>query len=160
MPLLKIDGKEIEIDLTVTKEKYEDVVSPIFQKAIDISQKLLKNNKFSGSDLETILMIGGPTFSETFREMLRNQITSNLNTSIDPMTAVAKGAPSHQGRLRVATKYVNIARKFYAEQGRQADLIKAETKFFLETIEPGFCRSNRFLQCFLKSTTNRHDLTH
>ena len=35
------DGKEIEIDLTVTKEKYEDVVSPIFQKAIDISQKLL-----------------------------------------------------------------------------------------------------------------------
>ena len=40
------------------------------------------------------------------------------------MTAVAKGAPSHQGRLRVATKYVNIARKFYAEQGRQADLIK------------------------------------
>jgi ATP phosphoribosyltransferase len=40
------------------------------------------------------------------------------------MTAAAKGAPSHQGRLRVATKYVNIARKFYAEQGRQADLIK------------------------------------
>ena len=29
-----------------------------------------------------------------------------------------------QGRLRVATKYINIARQFYAEQGRQADLIK------------------------------------
>ena len=29
-----------------------------------------------------------------------------------------------KGRLRVATKYINVARQFYAEQGRQADLIK------------------------------------
>ena len=40
------------------------------------------------------------------------------------MTAVPVGAPPQTGRLRVATKYVNVARQFYAEQGRQADLIK------------------------------------
>jgi len=34
------------------------------------------------------------------------------------------GAPPQKGRLRVATKYINIARQYYAEQGRQADLIK------------------------------------
>ena len=40
------------------------------------------------------------------------------------MTAVPVGVPPQTGRLRVATKYVNVARQFYAEQGRQADLIK------------------------------------
>ena len=40
------------------------------------------------------------------------------------MTAVPVGVSSSQGRLRVATKYVNIARQFYAQKGTQADLIK------------------------------------
>ena len=29
-----------------------------------------------------------------------------------------------KGRLRVATKFVNVAKAFYAEQGRQVDIIK------------------------------------
>ncbi len=41
------------------------------------------------------------------------------------MTAMLKGAELPlTGRLRVATKYVNIARKFFASQGRQIDPIK------------------------------------
>ena len=40
------------------------------------------------------------------------------------MTAVPAGVSLSQGRLRVATKYVNIARQFYAQKGTQADLIK------------------------------------
>ncbi|MBC8185737.1 Hsp70 family protein [candidate division KSB1 bacterium] len=86
------DGNEIEIDLSVTKEQYEEVVKPIFQKAIDLSLNLLKNNKLLGSDLNTVLMIGGPTFSETLRNMIREQITEKVNVSIDPMTVVAIGA--------------------------------------------------------------------
>ena len=37
-------------------------------------------------------MIGGPTFSETLRNMIRDQISDKLDVSIDPMTAVAQGA--------------------------------------------------------------------
>jgi ATP phosphoribosyltransferase len=35
----------------------------------------------------------------------------------------AEAAPAH-GRLRVATKYVNVARRYFARQGRQIELIK------------------------------------
>jgi len=69
------EGKEIWLDISVTKKHYDKVVMPIFQRAIDLTIKLLKNNKLSGSDLTTVLMIGGPTFSETLRNMIRNQIT-------------------------------------------------------------------------------------
>ena len=86
------DGNEMEIDLTVARSDYEDVVMPIFQRAVDLSKALLQKNQLSGLDLKTILMIGGPTFSETLRDMVRTQITENINISIDPMIAVAKGA--------------------------------------------------------------------
>lgn len=40
------------------------------------------------------------------------------------MTAGVAGASSKEGRMRVATKFVNIARRYYAEQGRQVDVVK------------------------------------
>jgi ATP phosphoribosyltransferase len=40
------------------------------------------------------------------------------------MTAGAVGAPEPKGRLRVATKFVIVAKRYYAEQGRQVDIIK------------------------------------
>lgn len=40
------------------------------------------------------------------------------------MTAGAVGVSEPSGRLRVATKFVNIAKRYYAEQGRQVEVIK------------------------------------
>ncbi|MCK5682161.1 Hsp70 family protein, partial [bacterium] len=86
------DGEELELNITVTLETFERVVKPIFQQAVDISIEMLKRNNLSGSDLFTVLMVGGPTFLETLRSMLREQLTDKIDISIDPMTVVAKGA--------------------------------------------------------------------
>lgn len=40
------------------------------------------------------------------------------------MTAAHKDAPKPQGRLRVATKYVKTAQRFFADKGIQAEIIK------------------------------------
>ena len=40
------------------------------------------------------------------------------------MTAAPVGYQPGNGRLRVATKYTQVAREFYAQRGRQIDLIK------------------------------------
>ena len=40
------------------------------------------------------------------------------------MTAAHKDAPPPKGRLRVATKYVKIAQRYFASQGIQAEIIK------------------------------------
>lgn len=40
------------------------------------------------------------------------------------MVAALKDAPPVSGRIRVATKFVNTARRYFASQGRQADVIK------------------------------------
>lgn len=40
------------------------------------------------------------------------------------MTAKLKDAQFPPGRLKVATKFINVARRYFAAQGRQVDLIK------------------------------------
>ncbi len=40
------------------------------------------------------------------------------------MTAIPKDAPEIKNRVRVATKYVNIASRYFAERGIQAEFIK------------------------------------
>ncbi len=40
------------------------------------------------------------------------------------MTAYHKDAPEYRGRIRVATKYVKIAKSYFASKGIQADIIK------------------------------------
>ncbi len=84
-----------------------------------------------GSDVATYVQFGAADIGVAGKDLLLEHQGDGYYEPLDLgiarcklMTAVAKGAPSHQGRLRVATKYVNIARKFYAEQGRQVDLIK------------------------------------
>lgn len=86
------DGEEIELDLTVTQQQVFDAMRPIFQKAVDICKVLMQKNNLKGSDLNKLILVGGPTHSPLIRQMLRTQITPNVDTSIDPMTAVATGA--------------------------------------------------------------------
>lgn len=86
------EGEDIVIDMEISQLELQPVVAPIFQKAINICKDLLKRNNLQGSDLDSLILVGGPTYSPVLREMLKEQITPNVDTSVDPMTAVAKGA--------------------------------------------------------------------
>ena len=86
------EGTDIELDMIITQEQIKSVLTPIFQKAVDICKELLERNNLNGSQLDSLILVGGPTHSPIIRQMLKEQITSNVDTSVDPMTAVAKGA--------------------------------------------------------------------
>ncbi len=86
------DGVAVKEDFTITREIFNQQVEPIFQQAIDICLNLFDEHNIKPSDLDKILLVGGPTQIPYFREMIRNQLQIELDTSIDPMTAVATGA--------------------------------------------------------------------
>lgn len=86
------DGEEMELDLTVSQSDVFDVMRPYFQKAVDICKNLVSRNHLSSSQINKLILVGGPTHSPLIRQMLKDQITPNVDTSIDPMTAVATGA--------------------------------------------------------------------
>lgn len=86
------DGEEYEIDLTVTKDEVYNVIRPLFQKAVDICKDLLKRNNLTSRQISKLILVGGPTHSPLIREMLKEQVSPNIDSSINPMTAVAEGA--------------------------------------------------------------------
>lgn len=86
------DGEEMELDLTVSQSEVFDVMRPYFQKAVDICKELVNRNHLSLSQINKLILVGGPTHSPLIRQILKDQITPNVDTSIDPMTAVATGA--------------------------------------------------------------------
>ncbi|RIV31537.1 Hsp70 family protein [Flagellimonas lutimaris] len=95
------EGEEFELDITVTQSDMEKAVSPVFQKAIDVSLELLKRNNLMGSSLDSLILVGGPTYSPVLRRMLEEQICVP-DTSADPMTVVSKGAALYASTIDVS----------------------------------------------------------
>jgi molecular chaperone DnaK len=92
LPFEDENGEEPEIDISITQADMKRVCGPIFQKAIDITKDLLKRNNLKEADINSLILVGGPTYSPVLRQMLKEQITEKVDTSVDPMTVVAKGA--------------------------------------------------------------------
>lgn len=86
------NGEEFELDITLTKDLIAPCLEPHFQKAINHCKDLLARQNITGSQLSSIILVGGPTYTPLLRQMIREQISDKVNTSIDPMTAVATGA--------------------------------------------------------------------
>jgi molecular chaperone DnaK len=110
LPFTDENGEEPEIDITLTQKDMETVLAPIFQKAIDITKDLLKRNNLKNSDLGTLILVGGPTHSPILRRMLKEQITDKVDTSVDPMTVVAKGATLFASTISVSEKVKEVTR--------------------------------------------------
>lgn len=102
LPFEDENGEEPEIDIKVSQNDLENVLSPLFQKAIDITKGVLKNNNLKGSEIDALILVGGPTHSPILRKMLKEQVTEKVDTSIDPMTAVATGAALFASTISVS----------------------------------------------------------
>jgi molecular chaperone DnaK len=127
LPFEDDNGEEPEIDITVTQKDMENVIAPIFQKAIDITKELLKRNNLKGSDLGALILVGGPTFSPILRRMLKEQITDKVDTSVDPMTVVAKGAALFASTITVSDEV--------KEETRDKTKLQLDIKYEATTVE-------------------------
>ena len=102
LPFEDDNGEEPEIDIVISQTDMAGVVAPMFQKAIDITILLLERNNLKGADLGALILVGGPTYSPILRRMLKEQITDKIDSSVDPMTVVAKGAAIFASTISVS----------------------------------------------------------
>ena len=100
------EGNEFELEIVVNRIELEQAIGSIFQKAIDISNKLLERNNLSGDKLSALILVGGPTYSPIVRRMLEQQICKP-DTSVDPMTVVAKGASIYASTIKKEETTIN-----------------------------------------------------
>jgi ATP phosphoribosyltransferase len=97
----------------------------------DTNQDKIKLIILRGTDVPTYVRLGAADLGVSGKDMLLENNDSDLYELLDLgiakcqlMTAGPKKRVDTVGRIRVATKFVNVAKRYYAEQGLQADIIK------------------------------------
>ncbi|MEO8699615.1 MAG: Hsp70 family protein [Kofleriaceae bacterium] len=89
---LSIDGREVDVDLELTRATIESVCMPLVDRALDVCMRLLTTQGLAPGRLARLVLVGGPTVMP----MVRNRVTARLEATIaeghDPMTLVAQGA--------------------------------------------------------------------
>lgn len=120
LPLLAAAGIEPLEDIHESRKLTFETSSPevrlIILRGVDVPTYV----QFGAADVgvsgkDTLMEHGGDGYYEPV----------NLNIArCRLMTAGLVGTSCPAGRIKVATKYVNIAKQFYAAKGRQVDVIK------------------------------------
>ena len=96
------DGKEIVLELPLTRTNVEKVLEPMLQRTLKLADEALAAARMTGNDLSRVLLVGGPTQTPYLRAALLDHLKAPVDHSLDPMTVVAKGAALFAATVEVA----------------------------------------------------------
>ena len=86
---------DLDLQVVVTKEEFEEMNEELFQKAISVVADALASAKLDKEDIDEVLMVGGSSRIPRMRELLQKFLGKenlHLNQRVDIQEAVAKGA--------------------------------------------------------------------
>jgi len=120
LPLLKHAGIEPKDDPETSRKLI-----------LDTNRDDVKLVIIRATDVPTYVQYGAADLGVAGKDVLMEHGGEDLYEPLDlkiakckMMVAGPKGKTIPEGRLRIATKYVNIARRYFAEQGKQVEVIK------------------------------------
>lgn len=120
LPLLAAAGIEPEEDISASRKLIFGTNVP------DLNLIVIR-----GTDVPTYVRMGAADLGVAGKDMLLEHGAEGMYEPLDLniskcrlMTAARVGHSLPTGKVRVATKFVNVARRWFAEQGQQVELIK------------------------------------
>lgn len=135
-----------DLVIALTKGRILEETLPLFEQAgivpaedIRQSRKLLFDTNLNnvklmlmrGSDVPTYVEFGSADMGIAGKDLILEVGGEGFYEPLDlriaacrMMTAQPKGFELPQGRIRVATKFTNIAKRYFAERGQQIELVK------------------------------------
>jgi molecular chaperone DnaK len=87
-----VDGRTIEAELPLTRARLESEVEPLLARCLRLADEALAGARVNSSDLDRVLLVGGPTQMPCVREALSSHLGARVDSTLDPMTVVARGA--------------------------------------------------------------------
>lgn len=84
---------------TLTRAKLEELVDPIIKRCGGPMEQALSDAKMSKSDVDKIILVGGPTRMPAVQSFVEKFIGKPIERGIDPMECVAMGAAIQGGVL-------------------------------------------------------------
>ena len=85
------------LELRITRAKLDGLIGPIVEKCKPSIIKALEDAKLSKSDINKIVMVGGPTRIPLVKKFVSEVVGQVTESGVDPMEAVAMGAAIQAG---------------------------------------------------------------
>jgi molecular chaperone DnaK len=96
--------EQFQFDYELQQSEIASLADPFIKKTIDICRKTLSDKRLASSNIEKVILVGGPTLAPYLREHLSDLNTGlgiPLESRVDPMTVVAQGAAIFAGTQRM-----------------------------------------------------------
>ena len=86
------EGRPAEAEVPLTRAQLEREAEPLVARCLRLASEALEGARISGADLDRVLLVGGPTQMPFIREALSTHLGAEVDSTLDPMTVVARGA--------------------------------------------------------------------
>lgn len=100
------DGVPSNLSLTLTRAKFEELISPLVERSIEPCKKVLKDAGLQASQINEVILVGGSTRVPLVKQKVEQFFGKKPNESVHPDEAVALGAAIQAGIIQGDVKDV------------------------------------------------------
>lgn len=93
------------LEQRISRAKLDELIRPIVESCKPSILKALEDAKIASSDINKVVMIGGPTRIPLVREFVSDVVGMSAESGVDPMEAVAMGAAIQAGIIAGDVEY-------------------------------------------------------
>lgn len=103
------NGAFIEAELPLRRAQIEAEIEPLIARCLQLAGDALAGARVKGSELDRVLLVGGPTQMPFVRRMIGETLGARVDDSLDPMTVVAYGAAIYGSTVERAANAPQVA---------------------------------------------------
>jgi len=93
------DGEPLHLDMTLSRAKFEDLISDLVESTIEPVKKAIKDAKITKKDIDKVILVGGSTRVPLVYDTITKELGKEPSREVNPDEAVAMGAAIQGGVL-------------------------------------------------------------
>ena len=90
---------DLNYETTLTRAKFESLISDLVDSTLDPVRKALKDAKLSSKDIDKVILVGGSTRIPMVQELVKKELGKEPSKEVNPDEVVAMGAAIQGGVL-------------------------------------------------------------
>ena len=91
------DGEALHIDMTLTRAKFEDLISDLVEDTLEPVRKAIKDAKMTKKDIDKVILVGGSTRVPLVYDTITKELGKEASREVNPDEVVAMGAAIQGG---------------------------------------------------------------
>ena len=91
------DGEPLHVDMTLTRAKFEDLISDLVDSTLEPVKKALKDAKMTKKDIDKVILVGGSTRVPLVYDTITKELGKEPSREVNPDEVVAMGAAIQGG---------------------------------------------------------------